>query len=163
MSGPYTILHKPAATAAAMRIKRISKWRGLRFIAVSILRRLRCRRRWRRLLLLLLLLAAQSRLSRHRLGAGDLDVRLDDAFLLFRVQDQVAALPFRRRGELRAAVVEQADRSRLGQFEIAFLRADGVEQRGHSARRRVVRHRSVRAVSVDYRMGGRPCEILFTA
>src|SRR5215510_6607756 len=130
-----------------MRIKKISKSRGLSFIATSILRRLGCWRLWRRLLLLLLL-PAESRLSRRWLGAGDFDVRLDDAFLLFRIQDQVTALPFRRRGELRAAVVEHADHSRLGQFEIAFLRADGVEQRGHSARRRVVRHWLVRVISV---------------
>src|SRR5262245_18499574 len=79
------------------------------------LRRLGCGRLWRRLLrlllLLLLLLAAESRLSRRWFGARDLGVRLDDAFFLFRVQDQVTMLALRRHGELRAAVVEHADRS----------------------------------------------------
>src|SRR5215467_8832922 len=135
----------------------------LSLMSCANLRRLCYRRFWRRLLLLLLLLPAESGLSRRGFRAGDLSVRFDDAFLLLRVQDQVTMPAFGRRSELRSAVVVYADRSRLGQFEIAFLRADGIKQRRHSRRRRVIRHRLVRAVSVDDGMGRRPCEILVNA
>src|SRR5207249_11131930 len=100
---------------------------------------------------------------RSRLGTGDFPISPDDAFLLRRVENQVTVLTFRRRFEPRTAIVKHADSTGFGQFEIALLRANGIEDRRHGPSRRVIGHLLVRPIGVNDGMFGGPGKVLLDA
>ena len=72
-------------------------------------------------------------------------------------------LTFRRRFEPRTAIVKHADSTGFGQFEIALLRANGIEDRRHGPSRRVIGHLLVRPIGVNDGMLGGPGKVLLDA